>query len=294
MKKFTEIIVIVAAMAIGLSYTANAQVSISTDGDEPDSSAMLEVRSTSKGFLPPRMTEEERDDIGTPANGLVIFNTTTKCLNFYADGFWYKLTGDPDVKTVYNPATGKTWMDRNLGASRVAVSSNDTNAYGDLYQWGRAMEGHEKRTSGITSVNATTPSPIPNAGNVWDGLFITETQSPYDWLIPQNDTLWQGVNGTNNPCPAGFRLPTDDEWYAEVQSWPSTNAAGAFASPLKLPVAGGRNPLDGTFFNIGISGYYWSSTISDTDAKRMRFDNGNAVIGTDFRAYGISVRCIKE
>ena len=34
-------------------------------------------------------------------------------------------------------ATGKVWMDRNLGAGRVATSSTDTEAYGDLYQWGR-------------------------------------------------------------------------------------------------------------------------------------------------------------
>lgn len=101
MNKFTKVFVIVAAMTIALSHSVIAQVSISTNGDEPDSSAMLETRSITKSFLPPRMTKEERDDITTPANGLVIFNTTSKCLNFYADGFWYKLTGEPDVNTVY-------------------------------------------------------------------------------------------------------------------------------------------------------------------------------------------------
>jgi hypothetical protein len=40
--------------------------------------------------------------------------------------------------------TGKIWMDRNLGASRVATSVSDTLAYGDLYQWGRGTDGHEK------------------------------------------------------------------------------------------------------------------------------------------------------
>ncbi len=101
MNKFTKVFVIVAAMTIALSHSVIAQVSISTNGDEPDSSAMLETRSITKSFLPPRMTKEERDDITTPANGLVIFNTTSKCLNFYTDGFWYKLTGEPDVNTVY-------------------------------------------------------------------------------------------------------------------------------------------------------------------------------------------------
>lgn len=41
------------------------------------------------------------------------------------------------VVDVTNPTTGKTWMDRNLGASQAATSSTDDLAYGDLYQWGR-------------------------------------------------------------------------------------------------------------------------------------------------------------
>jgi len=47
-----------------------------------------------------------------------------------------------EYKTVKS-ATGKIWMDRNLGASQVATSSTDAAAYGDLYQWGRAADGHE-------------------------------------------------------------------------------------------------------------------------------------------------------
>ncbi|MDO5968527.1 hypothetical protein Q4Q35_01790, partial [Flavivirga aquimarina] len=51
---------------------------------------------------------------------------------------------------ITSSATGKIWMDRNLGASQVATSSNDADAYGDLYQWGRAADGHESRTSSTT------------------------------------------------------------------------------------------------------------------------------------------------
>jgi hypothetical protein len=52
------------------------------------------------------------------------------------------------VNTVVS--AGQIWMDRNLGASRVATSSTDSEAYGDLYQWGRGTDGHEKRDSGTT------------------------------------------------------------------------------------------------------------------------------------------------
>jgi uncharacterized protein (TIGR02145 family) len=202
--------------------------------------------------------------------------------------------GTPPTPNVTNPTTGEIWMDRNLGASQVATSSTDANAYGDLYQWGRAADGHESRTSATTSTNAT--SAVPNDGNAWDGFFITEGSSPYDWLTPQDDNLWQGVSGTNNPCPSGYRLPTEAEWEAERTSWSSNDAAGAFASPLKLPVAGFRNHSDGSLNQAGTSGNYWSSTISSNNnySQVLFFTNATALMPAPGRASGCSVRCIKD
>jgi hypothetical protein len=54
----------------------------------PDAAAQLEVASTSKGFLPPRMTTAQRDAISTPPAGLVVYNTTTNLLNFYNGTAW--------------------------------------------------------------------------------------------------------------------------------------------------------------------------------------------------------------
>ena len=48
----------------------------------PDPSAQLEVSSTTKGFLPPRMTTAQRDAIIDPADGLIIYNTTTNILEY--------------------------------------------------------------------------------------------------------------------------------------------------------------------------------------------------------------------
>lgn len=196
--------------------------------------------------------------------------------------------GTPPTPNVTNPTTGEIWMDRNLGASQVATSSTDAAAYGDLYQWGRAADGHESRTSGTTSTLAT--SDTPGHGN-----FITNgSSSPYDWRNPQNDNLWQGVSGTNNPCPSGYRLPTEAEWQAERTSWSSNNAAGAFASPLKLPVAGYRNYSDGSLDAVGSSGYYWSSAVGGAGSRFLFFNSSGAGMNSYSRAYGFSVRCLKD
>jgi uncharacterized protein (TIGR02145 family) len=196
------------------------------------------------------------------------------------------------VVDVTNPTTGKTWMDRNLGASQVATSSTNVASYGDLFQWGRACDGHQKRTSLTTSTNATTA--VPNAGNTWDGRFITETTFPIDWLTPQDSSLWKGVSGTNNPCPSGYRLPTQFEWEDEIASWSSNDAAGAFASPLKLPSAGFRSS---GFATIGsASSSYWSSTVAGTgiNSVALNFSSNSPSMDNYARAMGHTVRCIKN
>ncbi|MEY5049805.1 MAG: hypothetical protein RLZZ175_3164 [Bacteroidota bacterium] len=197
------------------------------------------------------------------------------------------------IVDVTNPYTGKTWMDRNLGATRAATSSTDADAYGDLYQWGRAGDGHQCRNSSTTSTLSTTDTP----GN---SLFITNITSPSDWRSTQNDNLWQGVNGTNNPCPTGYRLPTETELNNERLSWvqapiSSTNTStGAFASSLKLPVAGIRFYSDGSVINVATFGNYWSSNVSSTKARNLSFGSSVAVMRSDPRADGRSVRCIKN
>ncbi|OXA85301.1 hypothetical protein B0A66_19865, partial [Flavobacterium hercynium] len=66
----------------------------------PDASAVLELASKHKGFLPPRLTTTERDAISNPAEGLTIFNTTKNCLEWYNPSGWYNACGDNGVATV--------------------------------------------------------------------------------------------------------------------------------------------------------------------------------------------------
>ena len=197
-----------------------------------------------------------------------------------------------EVVEVTNPTTGEIWMDRNLGATQVATSSTDAASYGDLYQWGRGADGHQIRTSATTATLSSTDQP----GN---GNFITLSSGNYDWRSPQNDNLWQGISGTNNPCPTGYRIPTNTEWNAERLSWTGgNNATGAFASPLKLPVAGYRRDVDGSLFYVGTYGRYWSSTVygfySPMYSQLLDFYSSSASMLTGGRGIGLSVRCLKD
>jgi hypothetical protein len=192
------------------------------------------------------------------------------------------------IVPIINPTTGKIWMDRNLGASQVATSSTDAASYGDLYQWGRGSDGHQCRTSVTTTTLSTSDVPV-NAN------FIKSNNGNYDWRSTQNNSLWQGVNGVNNPCPTGYRIPTYTELNEERLSWSANNnSIGAFASPLKLPLAGYRDYNTGSLYNASIYGCFWSSTIDGTYSRYLEFYNVSASLETFYRAPGLSVRCIKE
>jgi uncharacterized protein (TIGR02145 family) len=178
-------------------------------------------------------------------------------------------------------------MDRNMGASQKATSSTDANSYGDLYQWGRKSDGHQCRTSATTSTLSSSDQP-------GHGDFILPSSAPNDWRSPQNTNLWQGVNGVNNPCPSLYRLPTNAELDAERLSWISNDPAGAFASPLKLPMAGYRLISNGSLNVVGSRGYYWSSTTATNNSRYLYFTSGVAFMNTHNRAFGNSVRCLKN
>jgi hypothetical protein len=72
-----------------MRITSAGNVGIGTT--TPDAAALLDVASTTAGFLPPRMTGTQRDAISTPPNGLMIYNTTTDKLQVRAAGSWVDL-----------------------------------------------------------------------------------------------------------------------------------------------------------------------------------------------------------
>jgi len=218
----------------------------------------------------------------------------TSSLNFSTDSVnWTALAWQDASSPCTEPdevlSQNQCWKDRNLGASQVANSWTDPNAYGDLYQWGRPADGHQNRTSQETTMNSSND--VPGHRD-----FITEPETPYDWRIPQNNNLWQGLGGVNNPCPQGFRLPTVTELATERASWGSTsgNAEDAYLSPLKLTKAGDRRYDDGELELYTQKGFYWSSTVSGTWVRYLVYDDNVSGLYSAYRGWGMSVRCIKD
>ena len=99
--------VITMTLVLTTSYLINAQVGINTDGSNPDASAMLDIKSTSKGVLVPRMTTTQRTNISSPATGLLVFDTSTESFWFRTSATWLELK-DGSVSTSLQDADNDT------------------------------------------------------------------------------------------------------------------------------------------------------------------------------------------
>jgi hypothetical protein len=235
---------------------------------------------------------------GTTYGNQISFTTSTiNYATMYPTGTVFCYDSGVKVVTaivdVTNPMTGKIWMDRNLGANRVATSNKDFSAMGDLFQWGRRADGHQCRNT-LENLSGVTTTTLSNTDIPQHSYFIYSTTYG-DWRNPQNDNLWQGVNGVNNPCPNGYRIPTATELQLEYQSWNAANLIGAFASSLKFTTTGIRSVQDS---NLGVnidSGYYWSSTSRSGGSMALLYNStGQTGIYQMGRSDGLSIRCIKN
>ncbi len=216
----------------------------------------------------------------------------TGCVTFTYDGV-------STTHTTVRGADGNIWLQQNLGSTQVATSMIDTNSYGDVYQWGRWNDGHEKRTSTTTTV------PTPNNPS---GLTTASTSfiigSTTDWWDAGSLTdSWSAVSAANtsategcDPCKAigtGWVMPTDTDWTGIKNAESISNPATAFASNLKLPASGYRSSSTGNYTFVDQRGYYWSSTTSTLGGKYFYVGTtiANPAAGA-MRGQGHAVRCI--
>lgn len=144
MKKnlFTIFLVLICAHAFAQG------VSINETGAAPHESAILDVSSSNKGFLPPRMTTAQRDAIVNPAIGLFIFNTENNCMELFTNMGWFSSCNTAQNATYAIPAgtilpfAGDV-SNMPSGFLLCDGAQLDTNTYHDLFQavgyaWGGA------------------------------------------------------------------------------------------------------------------------------------------------------------
>jgi len=194
-----------------------------------------------------------------------------------------------NYRVVVSPITGRTWLDRNIGAKKVCTTPYDTACYGDYYQWGRNTDGHEKIHSKTTKKKGKT---ITDSGDKFvindDGDWTTSTHRGENWRATDGRSV----------CPAGFRVPNKNEFQAEMVNIESKK--DIYKNFLKMPFAGYRSMSSGKIEDSEEAFTYWINGVP-ADENYLSYaliaNNYNRLevyVYKNSRAYGNSIRCIKN
>ena len=124
----TKIIIPVLILVFS-AFSLKAQVAINTDNTTANSSAMLDVKSTSKGMLIPRMTTAQRTAISSPANGLMVYDETTNSFWFYDSGNsgWTELVASTGASELDDLSDAKTDNESVFLGTDAGTSDNGGN-----------------------------------------------------------------------------------------------------------------------------------------------------------------------
>jgi uncharacterized protein (TIGR02145 family) len=191
------------------------------------------------------------------------------------------------------------WLDRNLGASQVAKSLNDTLAYGDLFQWGRKADGHQ-----FYSTQAVLDEQIPQKELSLYTNFFTSITGFKSWASQWCDGTRQMETSTN-VCPDGWHVPSAIEWITAMEYW--DDLMDAFNSSLKIPASYVRHSdgkIESRNDKIHITGrdfsvHYWCSTPNyqihgQANATYMKINSKCNLFDVYNFTNGMPVRCIKD
>ncbi len=303
MQKFTLLFL----LPLLIAATSMAQ-SVGIGTTSPNSSAMLDVSSTTKGLLLPRMTSAQRTAIASPANGLIVYDTDTKTVWYHNGSSWtnmiagggggFSLPFNQTVNmsgTVFqidNTGTANTMTVGSTGGiglnaystNAAAINANSTNGFGIITTSFNSNALH------AFSNNANNTLPTIRANNTGggvgihasavndNGVFATSSAVSKAAVRGESSSVaGDGVLGINTAGGVGVRAHSNTGTGLSAYSTSGTGISTNSISGLALNVSG----------NLKISG---GNTNPSAGAVLTSDANGNATWKKEriaFRCYGL-------
>lgn len=235
-----------------LAFSATAQnVAINNDNSMPDASALLDIKSSSKGLLIPRLTTAERTAIATPAIGLTVFDLNTFSYWMYrgdVNGGWAEqlhqyqkaweisgshihtlnsgnvgigtstpteklsINGTNPIIHLMNSGTGRGFIQANGADIKLGTYSNNTT--GNLTLVTRAADRFTITESGLVGIGTTNPLTALALNGTNPTFQLRNGDIDKGFIQLSGDDMKIGVNTTNTNGRLVVRTnATDRVWF---------------------------------------------------------------------------------
>ncbi len=283
----------VPLLAVFISFALAAQnVAISIDGSEPDESAILDLQSNTKGFLAPRMTQDDRLQIPYPATGLLVYQVGHDNGFYYFDGDGWTMLNVADNSVHYvTDVDGNVypvvrigaqhWMAENLRVTHFR-NGDPIPHVGENYQWSILS------SPAVTAYNDMACVYAPVFGMLYNSFAVNDTRGicPDGWTIP-DAAKWQQLADWINNEGDGGSMKTVPLWHPPNTN--ATNSTGFSALPA------GYRDENGQYLMLYAAGLFWMA--QDEPSPEMPatwLTNTSGTLYNDNRPAreGLSVRCV--
>jgi uncharacterized protein (TIGR02145 family) len=288
-----------------LAIYKNGNVTIGNTTPEP--AAALEVNSSTKGFLPPRMSTTAMNAVSSSPAGLMIFNTTVNSICYYDGSIWNSLNNIDGKSGGYINYGNKTYQTVIIGTQCWMAENLNI---------GIMINGNLNQTSTVSDIEKYCYDNNSNNCDTYGGLYQWAEMLQY-FNGASNTTSWTSAPTGNvqGICPPGWHLPTDDEWAILVSHlggadiaggklkeigtnhWSGANTGATNLSGFTA-LPGGSRISNGSFFSdLHFEGHFWSRTESSGTFANSRFlfsDSGQVSSFDYYKTHGCSVRCLKD
>jgi trimeric autotransporter adhesin len=216
-----------------ISLTSFTQIAINTDASEPDASSMLDVKSSTRGLLIPRMTTAQRNAVASPAEGLIIYDTDLGSLCIRRSGSWVQATivpggsGNTNHVTfwtspgVLNGSNNLYWDNSN---SRLGIGTSSPNQQLEISGAFRFPTTTSSTIGVIYKGSAPFIHNFKPAGRTGCNTFIGENSGNFTmsgsnvWEASSNTTLGyytlnSNTSGYDNTAIGAFTLENNNSGY---------------------------------------------------------------------------------
>ena len=265
-----------------IAYKGDAQLKVGNNPTTIGASSLLELESTTKGLVLPRMTTAQVSAIASPVKGMQVFNTDSNCIAAYNGAAWqlHCSTGGPatPIEPWYNVATGtgatsntqNIYQTGNVGIG-TQITSFKFNVLGGASQFGQTSAGAGIRLQ-TTGSNGDIAG-INHANNAFNALSFTTGGTPTMYITTAGDV---GIGISPGAGKLDVRTATAAQ--SGIYSQSTTGSAVYAASTTGIAV-NAQSSAGG----IGVYG----STTTAQGVYGIATSTGSGVYGVGISGFGV-------